>query len=136
MNNYWYLGCVIVALLTSSCGPASLAPTQADPVPTAVEISITQAQPLPSETLPTAGLPTVQGNSPETAPPVPPLSLDGETLLNERCTRCHNLNRVTSKSASADEWKRIVENMIGKGATLSDEEKLVLIDYLSSEYPD
>ena len=60
---------------------------------------------------------------------------DGQKLLNERCTVCHNLNRVTSAHKTADQWTTTVERMVGKGAQLDAQEQQTLIDYLAQTYP-
>jgi len=60
---------------------------------------------------------------------------DGQTLLQERCTVCHNLNRVTSAHKTADQWTTTVERMVGKGAQLNAQEQQTLIDYLAQTYP-
>jgi cytochrome c-type biogenesis protein CcmH/NrfF len=60
---------------------------------------------------------------------------DGQTLLQERCTVCHNLNRVTSAHKTADQWTTTVERMVGKGAQLDAQEQQTLIDYLAQIYP-
>jgi cytochrome c5 len=57
-------------------------------------------------------------------------SLDGQTLLQERCTVCHNLNRVDSASYDRAGWEASVDRMIARGAQLSEEERAILIDYL------
>jgi mono/diheme cytochrome c family protein len=62
-------------------------------------------------------------------------TLDGQALLKERCTVCHNLNRVTSAHKTADQWTTTVERMVGKGAQLNAQEKQTLIDYLAQTYP-
>ena len=62
-------------------------------------------------------------------------SLNGDTLLDTRCTTCHSLDRVTSKSKTLEEWKTTVERMIGKGANLAEDEKEFLIQYLAESYP-
>ena len=61
--------------------------------------------------------------------------LDGQTLLQERCTVCHDLNRVTSAQKTADQWTTTIERMVGKGAQLNAQEKQTLIDYLGQTYP-
>ena len=66
-------------------------------------------------------------------PPV--TTLDGQALLQERCTVCHNLDRVTSAHKTADQWKTTVERMVGKGAQLDAQEQQTLIDYLAQTYP-
>ena len=62
-------------------------------------------------------------------------TLDGQTLLQERCTVCHNLNRVTSAQKTAAQWTTTVERMVGKGAQLDTQEQQTLIDYLAQTYP-
>ena len=62
-------------------------------------------------------------------------TLDGQALLQERCTVCHNLSRVTSAHKTADQWTATVERMIGHGAQLDAQEKQTLIDYLAQAYP-
>jgi len=60
---------------------------------------------------------------------------DGSTLLQERCTVCHSLGRVTSTHGSASQWQGIVAQMITKGAQLNAQEKQTLVDYLAQTYP-
>ena len=75
------------------------------------------------------------GATPEPAQPEEqPASLDGETLLQERCTECHALSRTTSARKSAEEWEDTVVRMIDHGANLNDEEQAVLVDYLAQTY--
>jgi hypothetical protein len=62
------------------------------------------------------------------------ITLDGKTLLEERCTACHTLDRVESASKSAAGWGLNVREMVGKGAKLNASEQEVLIDYLSITY--
>jgi cytochrome c5 len=62
-------------------------------------------------------------------------TLDGQTLLQERCTVCHNLNRVISAHKTAAQWTTTVERMVGKGAQLDAQEQQTLIDYLAQTYP-
>ena len=59
---------------------------------------------------------------------------DGETLLQNRCTECHDLQRVTDSQKSEAEWEETVERMIQQGAELNEEEKEVLVDYLAENY--
>jgi cytochrome c5 len=63
-------------------------------------------------------------------------TLDGATLVQERCTQCHTLDRVKAKSESRANWAMIVDQMIANGASLNDQEKQAVIDYLAAEYPD
>jgi hypothetical protein len=73
------------------------------------------------------------GGSATTGGQEPPAgSLDGETLLQERCMACHDLNVVDSASYDRAGWEASVDRMIARGAQLSEEERAVLIDYLVS----
>lgn len=59
---------------------------------------------------------------------------DGASILQTRCTVCHNLDRVTNEKNSRAQWERIVDIMVQKGAQLNDTEKTTLIDYLAQTY--
>lgn len=59
-------------------------------------------------------------------------ALDGANLLQERCTICHPLSRVTAKHLSSDEWKSVVDSMVKRGASLTSDEQTILIDYLAA----
>jgi len=61
--------------------------------------------------------------------------LIGKTLLEERCTECHDLSRVTNKSKTLEEWKTTVERMVNKGSDLDMDEQEILIRYLAETYP-
>jgi hypothetical protein len=75
------------------------------------------------------------GAAPEPAQPEEqPVSIDGETPLQDRCTECHALSRTTNAKKSAEEWERTVARMVGHGANLNDEEQMVLVDYLAQTY--
>ena len=64
----------------------------------------------------------------------PPAPLDGQVLLQERCTVCHDLVRVTGAKKDRAGWEQSVDRMIGKGAELNAEERDVLIGYLAEIY--
>ena len=61
-----------------------------------------------------------------------PSSMNGETLLEDRCTGCHSMARATSKTATEDAWLETITRMIGKGAVLTDEEASILAQYLAN----
>ncbi len=63
----------------------------------------------------------------------PPVA-DGATLLQERCTVCHTLERVESARKTAEEWERTVARMIRRGAELTEAERAVLVEYLAAKY--
>ena len=61
-------------------------------------------------------------------------AVDAAALLKERCTVCHNLNRVTSARYTQEQWDRVVTQMIQKGAALNADEKKTLVAYLAETY--
>ena len=63
-----------------------------------------------------------------------PAALGGQELLEARCTKCHNLDRVKAASKTLDEWTATVGRMRGKGAELSDAEAEILLEYLAETY--
>jgi hypothetical protein len=60
--------------------------------------------------------------------------LDGATLVQERCTRCHTPARIERARHTSAEWENIVSAMIIRGAKLTAEEKVVVVDYLTVTY--
>jgi cytochrome c-type biogenesis protein CcmH/NrfF len=61
-------------------------------------------------------------------------TLDGATLVQQRCTVCHSLSRIESSHHSATEWQTIVDSMIQRGAQLTPEEETVVLNYLAANY--
>jgi hypothetical protein len=61
-------------------------------------------------------------------------SLDGATLLDTRCSKCHSVDRATRAAKTLEEWDQTVTRMISKGADLTQAEKSVLVDYLAENY--
>ncbi len=66
---------------------------------------------------------------------VTPPTLDGQSLVQERCTKCHDLGRIRRAKKMDEEWKATVERMVGKGANLSLAEQGAVIRYLADTYP-
>ena len=59
---------------------------------------------------------------------------DGAKLLEERCSVCHPSSRPKSKQKTPEQWETTVNRMMGKGANLSEEEKVILLDFLGRTY--
>jgi cytochrome c5 len=112
---------VVVAGLVVSCGGPT--PPQATPEE--------EAEPQPTEA---PQEPQEQPTEPpaEEEPTAPPD--EGMNLLEDRCTVCHGLDRVTRAQKTADEWAQTVDRMIDKGTQLDADERDVLIDYLTQTY--
>ena len=78
--------------------------------------------------------PTATEESGEQEPTVPPATADGMVLLEERCTVCHDLERVVSAQKDREGWEQTVDRMIRRGANLNTEERDILVDYLAQTY--
>lgn len=74
------------------------------------------------------------GPAPGQPPEEESVEADGQTLLQERCSECHSLDRVTGTEKTQAEWEQTVTRMVGRGAELSEEEQVVLVDYLAETY--
>ncbi len=74
------------------------------------------------------------GASSSTATPATTSTLDGATLVQERCSVCHPLTRVEAARHTAADWKIIVEMMVSRGARLSTSEQATVIDYLAANF--
>jgi mono/diheme cytochrome c family protein len=64
---------------------------------------------------------------------------DGRELIAVACTTCHDLTNVKSQKLSKDEWKIMVERMVGygtlfDGARLDEEQIALAVNYLSTHY--
>jgi mono/diheme cytochrome c family protein len=74
---------------------------------------------------------TVAPPSEQDAPP----TLDGQSLVQERCAECHGLGQVTGAQKTEEEWRTTVERMVGKGANLNSAEQEAVIQFLTETYP-
>ena len=61
-------------------------------------------------------------------------AIDGQTLLQERCSVCHSASQVTRLRGTSAEWTMAVDAMISRGAQLNNAERQTLIDYLAKTY--
>ncbi len=56
-----------------------------------------------------------------------------ESLMKERCSRCHRYDNALNKHKSANGWERTVWAMRQRGAELSDQEAAQLVRYLTQK---
>ncbi len=59
----------------------------------------------------------------------------GKALVRKRCTNCHSTASIYRRGRSPQEWKELVDAMIGHGAKLTEEERKTIVKFLSEEYP-
>lgn len=59
---------------------------------------------------------------------------DGEgkdTVMNS-CTACHGVDVILMARRTPDDWRGVVDRMVGNGASLSDEQYATVVKYLST----
>lgn len=85
---------------------------------------------------------SIAPESPGTETPAEPDAGDGvevpdtdadRTLVEAKCSGCHNLDRVWAASYDAAGWESTVSRMEGNGLQVSDEERAAIIAYLAAQ---
>ena len=110
MMQIWVVVMLVVAtlMLVACGGSSSPAPAATNaPAPTAVPATV----------------------APSDAP-----AIDAAALLQERCTACHGLNKVTAARYTQEQWQQTVTSMVKKGASLTADEQTILVAYLAETY--
>src|SRR5262249_41210521 len=60
---------------------------------------------------------------------------DEKKILETACTACHDLDLVSDQHFTKDMWQDVVTAMVAKGASLTDKEMPVLVEYLAKTFP-
>ncbi len=69
------------------------------------------------------------------APSLPVLAPgEGRDTVQARCTVCHAASMITARHRTPQQWSDVVDQMVGKGAQVSDEDYPVIIAYLTRSY--
>ena len=117
------LGIILLFILIAGCA-------KSQPYPTAP----------PTETLITTPPPTTTP-APTTVPPVkttpPPLEnvAEGRALFEKTCDECHTINYPATRGGrSYMAWVGTVNDMIGNGASITDEDAELIAKYLANTY--
>jgi competence ComEA-like helix-hairpin-helix protein len=58
----------------------------------------------------------------------------GKAIVQRACVACHTLGVITSKRTTPDGWSQLVNEMVNRGADLSDDEIDTLTRYLSASF--
>lgn len=58
----------------------------------------------------------------------------GKELVERECTKCHGLEGITGSRNSKDRWASIVDDMVSRGASGTDQEIEQIISYLSANF--
>ena len=61
--------------------------------------------------------------------------LDARSVLEKRCTVCHDLGRVERSKKTEAQWRATIERMELLGARLYEGEEELLSKYLAETYP-
>jgi hypothetical protein len=137
---------VLAVGVVSACGGATPEPAQpaeeSQPTATSQPVEPTDVPTEPPAEAPTeeptqrpTEAPTEEPTEVPTEPPAEqPVSSEAEALLQERCTVCHALSRTTDARKSQVGWEQTVDRMVKRGAELTDEEQVILIEYLAQTY--
>jgi competence protein ComEA len=56
----------------------------------------------------------------------------GRVLLFRDCVECHGAETVTAQRRSRADWQSVVEDMAGRGAQTSEDERKTLVSYLAA----
>ncbi len=59
---------------------------------------------------------------------------EGQATVQTACAACHPPAIIASKHYDADKWAEVVDQMIGKGAKVSDADYDVIVAYLAKTY--
>jgi quinoprotein glucose dehydrogenase len=64
-----------------------------------------------------------------------PRAEEGRALTEQLCTTCHGMSTTTSPGRDAASWRFVVNEMIGFGAAVTDDQALAIVDYLARDFP-
>jgi len=59
----------------------------------------------------------------------------GKDLVESYCASCHGLESVTSQKANKEGWETIVNYMISRGLSATDDEIKTIVEYLAKAFP-
>ena len=59
----------------------------------------------------------------------------GKELVPQACTRCHLLRSVVVSRHTRQEWDNVVTDMIGRGASIMENEIDAIVEYLAKSSP-
>lgn len=61
-------------------------------------------------------------------------TIEGKTLFEERCSRCHEIERPLARDMSRADWEKLLLEMASRGAEMTAEEKRLILDYLGARF--
>jgi competence protein ComEA len=58
----------------------------------------------------------------------------GKAVVQRMCTPCHGLDNVVRAKMTKDRWSKVVDDMVSRGATGTDDEVDEVVDYLAAHF--
>jgi cytochrome c5 len=59
----------------------------------------------------------------------------GKEQVQMICTGCHDLSPITEGGFSKEDWNIVIKSMIDMGADIKPDQVVVLVDYLTANFP-
>lgn len=63
----------------------------------------------------------------------PDAASDGAALAQERCSTCHDYDRVEGATKDAAGWDSTIDRMVGHGLSITDGERAAIVEYLATK---
>jgi len=58
----------------------------------------------------------------------------GKEIVEKQCSTCHSLEIIVAERHETGEWRRLVMEMVDRGAEITDEQVPVIVEYLSANW--
>jgi len=58
----------------------------------------------------------------------------GKELVNDVCTFCHGFAQIRSQRLTRSQWESVIKGMISEGAPVTNEEFVLIVDYLAKNF--
>ena len=60
---------------------------------------------------------------------------EGKGLTEQQCTTCHGMDTIRAAGRTPEAWAMVVNEMIGLGAPITDDQAKAIVDFLSRDFP-
>ena len=75
------------------------------------------------------------GCGPAPTPEPTPTPHPGKSLVSSRCMGCHSMTQLENSAFNERGWQLVVERMEMLGVQLTDDQSVLIVDYLAQTYP-
>ena len=58
----------------------------------------------------------------------------GRELVLDLCSTCHEVERITERAMTREQWSGFIKGMLNEGAAVTDEEFALIVDYLAKNF--